>query len=717
MMKKCIFYLCINLFVLNTLQAQEVLTGLRFNPEIKKISDNFSILHQKSVSKFIYYESILIPFTEDFSNYSFYPDTGLWIDNYAFVNNSFGLNLPTLGMVTLDAVDQFGRVYQHGQKVAFPADTLTSRPIRLDSIFSPFPKGLTAADSLYFSFYYQPGGGIGQPWNRLGNAPETDDSLLLEFGYYTGDTVLAYYVNELFIADKDFAIGDTIFSSCDSTLFLVLSGENKQGDSLYVPCDSVLALESKWIRVWSSEGMTLEAFVDTFDLDTANLLFQQVMIPIVDSVYFNKGFQFRFRNYASLEYTDNNPTWASNVDFWNVDYIRLDRTRSWMDTIIDDVAFSNNPGSILAHYQSMPWSQFKNNQTNELIDDFKVKLSNLSGVVKNTSYKYIITDEENQMIDNYDGGSYNISPVFSSGFQTYQPHANPPFSSTFPSDNKDSAIFNIIHIFKEAGSGDKNPKNDTAVFQQKFYNYFAYDDGVPESGYTVLNVYSYRTSMALGFSLYKADTLRAIEIYINQVLYDLNNFQFELTVWADSSNYPGKIIYSELIEQEYSNDLYGFQRFYLNNPVPVSGKFYIGYQIETKNYLNVGFDQNNTSETIFYKTGNYWEKSFLFGTPMLRPFLGKEWTPLAIDAAEENISFQINLYPNPVNDILHLSLPEKIESKDIQMEIFTVNGQKIYSGNYRENINVSNYQSGFYVLKAYHKTTGEMLQSKFIVYH
>lgn len=718
MMKKLLLYLCIHLIVLNALQAQEVLTGLRFNPEIKKISDNNRVFHQKAISKFIHYEAIPIPFTEDFSNYMFYPDTALWIDNYAFVNQSFGLNLPSVGMATLDAVDQFGRIYNHAQKTSFPADTLTSRPIRLDSIFSPFSKELTVADSLYFSFYYQPGGGMGQPWSRLGNAPETGDSLILEFGYYTGDTVLAYYINELFIADSDYAVGDTIFSSCDTNLFVIVTIDYKQGDSIYVPCDSVLTLGSKWAKVWSSGGMTLEAFIDTFNLDTTKLLFQQVMIPIVDSGYFNKGFQFRFRNYASLEYADNNPTWASNVDFWNIDYIRLDRARAWADTVIDDVAFSNNPGSVLSHYQSMPWLQFKNNQTNELIKDFKVKLSNLSGVVKNTSYKYVIVDKAGQIVDDYSGGAYNISPVFSSGFQTYQPHANPSFSSTFPPDNKDSAVFNIIHVFREAGSGDRNPKNDTVVFTQKFYNYFAYDDGTPESGYTVLNVYSYRTAMALGFSLYKADTLRAIEMYINQVLNDQNNFKFTLTVWADSSNYPGKILYSELIEQEYSNELYGFQRFYLSNSIPVSGKFHIGYQIDTKNYLNVGFDQNNNhNEQVSYKTGNFWEKSFLVGTPMLRPFLGKSWTPVGLNEAEASVFSTINIYPNPVNDMLNLYISNNIESKDVRIEIFSVNGQKIYSGNYKENINVSNYKSGFYVLKAYHKSTHEVLQSKFIISH
>jgi len=704
--------------MINGIHAQEILTGLRFNPIILKTLYNPTLLHQKSIDKIIHYNSILIPFSDDFSKNTMYPDTALWIDDYAFVNQSFGLNPPSIGIVTLDAVDQYGKIYEHAGQTAFTADTLTSRPIRLDSIFSPFPKALTPADSIYFSFFYQPGGGIGKPWNRIGNAPESGDSLVLEFGYYTGDTVLAYYTHRMYIADTLISIGDTVFSLCDPTLFLIATEDYEEGDTLYLPCDSVMMLQSVWTRVWASEGMTLENFVDSFNLDTNKLLFHQLLIPITDSVFFNHGFQFRFRNYASLEYVDNNPTWASNVDFWNIDYIRLDRARTIVDTIIDDVALSNNPGSVLTNYQSMPWSQFKNNQTNELIQSFDLKLCNLSGVVKNTSYSYFITDENNQVVDTYSGGAYNISPVFSSGFQTYQPHAKPTFASTFPSDNNDSAAFKIKHVFREAGSGDKNAQNDTAVFEQNFYNYFAYDDGTPESGYTVINVYSYRTSMAMGFSLYKADTLRAVSMYINQVLNDANDFEFTLTVWKDSSNYPGKILYSETVTQEYSNELYGFQRYYLQKPLAVSGKIYVGYQITTKNYLNVGFDQNhNNCEHVYYKTGNYWEKSFLAGSPMIRPFVGNAWIPVSITDLQTDYALNVMVYPNPVNDKIQLSVSNSLIQPDIHIEIYTINGQKIYSGSFTENIDASMYKSGFYILKAYCKSTNQVQVSKFVINH
>lgn len=713
-MRRVILCLCITLLNISA-YSQEILTGLHSNTQMNVFQKHLFQLQQKKVQSFIFHSSLALPFTEDFSTSIGYPDTALWIDNYAFINQSFAINAPSFGVATLDAVDQYGKIYEHAGQTAFSADTLTSKPIRLDSIFSPLPKRLTPSDSVYFSFFYQPGGGLGQPWNRLGNAPESTDSLVLEFGYYTGDTVLAYYTYRLYIADTSFSIGDTIFSMCDPSLFIIAGINYKEGDSIYLPCDSVLALESKWKHVWSSAGMTMEAFIENYSLDTNKLLFRQVMIPITDSVFFNKGFQFRFRNYASLEYNENNPTWASNVDFWNIDYVRLDRARTINDTVIDDVAFSKNPGSVLANYQAMPWSQFKNNQGKELVKKLKVKLSNLSEVEKNTSYRYVVTDDKDQAIGNYDGGSYNISPVYSHGFQTYNPHSSPDYTTNFPANNNDSALFKIVHIFKEAGSGDKNQKNDTIVFEQKFYNYFAYDDGIPESGYTVINAYSDRTAMAMGFKLHQDDTLRAIAMYINHVLNNENDFQFTLSVWADSSNYPGKLIYHKVINQEYSNELYGLQHYYLSEPVPISGKFYIGYQIETKNYLNVGFDQNcNASAHVYYKTGKYWEKSFLAGTPMLRPYIGNAWEPVAINDIEET-RLDVRIYPNPANDKIQINLSDPMQGNDLRIEIYSLNGQKVYNGNFTNNIDVSNLKSGFYILKTHNTKTKEIRHFKFII--
>ena len=190
--KHYFFIILIIFFIQQTTLGQIRLTGLYKSEAVEQAYKQLPKKQHKSTS-FIYYEPIILPFSDDFSNYTGYPDTARWIGNQAFVNQSFAVNPPTIGSVTLDALNEQGRIYEHASKSSFGADTLLSRPIRLDSIFYPFPRALTPADSVMFYFFYQPGGGEGTAWEGLGNSPESTDSLILEFGYQTGNIALLYY--------------------------------------------------------------------------------------------------------------------------------------------------------------------------------------------------------------------------------------------------------------------------------------------------------------------------------------------------------------------------------------------------------------------------------------------------------------------------------------------------------------------------------------------
>ena len=212
--------------------SQEQLVPLGGNDVIKKAHKQLP--KQQKSTQFIYYEPIGLPFVDDFSNYTGYPDTALWIGKQAYVNQSFAVTPPTIGCVTLDAVNERGFVYAHAtvSPTTFSADTLLSRPIRLDSVFAPVPMQLTPKDSVYFSFYYQPGGGLGKPWNLLGAAPEPDDSLLLEFGYQTGRVILLHYLTDLQMIGDTLEPGDTLYSFCNPNLFIVVGGNYFPGDIL-----------------------------------------------------------------------------------------------------------------------------------------------------------------------------------------------------------------------------------------------------------------------------------------------------------------------------------------------------------------------------------------------------------------------------------------------------------------------------------------------------
>ncbi|MBR6847359.1 MAG: T9SS type A sorting domain-containing protein [Bacteroidales bacterium] len=116
-----------------------------------------------------------LPFYDDFSSSNIYPDSTKWIDRNAYINSGFPLNPVTRNAATLDVLDEYGEVYDYAISNPFIAEYLSSTTIRLDSVFEPTPKALTPADSLYFSFFYQPQGN--------GNPPENPDSLVLEFGF------------------------------------------------------------------------------------------------------------------------------------------------------------------------------------------------------------------------------------------------------------------------------------------------------------------------------------------------------------------------------------------------------------------------------------------------------------------------------------------------------------------------------------------------------
>lgn len=152
--------LCILLLtLLHPAKTQEFVLPLNNNPQLL---DNSQPPVKKAVSE----ELLELPLLDDFSYRSSYPDPTLWADNYAYINNGYAVDPPTIGVATLDALDENGAVYDFAtiSPATFDADLLTSHPINLN-----YP----ASDSIYLSFFYQPQGN--------GLKPMPYDSLYLDF--------------------------------------------------------------------------------------------------------------------------------------------------------------------------------------------------------------------------------------------------------------------------------------------------------------------------------------------------------------------------------------------------------------------------------------------------------------------------------------------------------------------------------------------------------
>jgi hypothetical protein len=164
-------------FICSDIHAQS-LRGLSENPVIKKhLSENPSGLkraHQQA--KLLQ----TLPFFEDFSAPSVFPDPEKWTDNYTFVNNSFAVDPISVGVVTLDAIDEYGNVYAINNKPV-SSDKITSHDFDLSAY-------ALSGEVIHLSFFYQCGG--------KGETPELGDSLLLEYYYQPQNKwVLAWSAN------------------------------------------------------------------------------------------------------------------------------------------------------------------------------------------------------------------------------------------------------------------------------------------------------------------------------------------------------------------------------------------------------------------------------------------------------------------------------------------------------------------------------------------
>ena len=642
---KNVVYALILWFCAGSLYAQESLVGIEVNAVLQQLSKKTSRCSKSEVV-------LQLPFFDDFSNYSGYPNALLWADEHVYINSSYGVYPPTVGVATLDALDKFGNLHPNASTSLFSADTLTSNIIRLDSLFTPYKKAVTAADSIYLSFYFQPCGGYGNMWERIGNAPSVDDSLMLDF--------------------------------YDANL-------------------------NTWNTVWASAG---------FDLDTlyahSGFFFKYVAVAITDSIYFSDSFQFRFRNYCSLD-NSAKPGVAANTDQWNIDYVYLSNSRTCLDTAIRDIAFVLSAPSFLKDYQAMPSKQFRQS---DMKTNAALTITNLYSTALECNYSYIVEQDNGSVVSTYSGGHDNISPFYPSGeYQTAEAHANPPIDFAFTVNTNSPSAFTIKHIIKNGITGDLHPENDTITFNQVFDNYYAYDDGTAENGYGLTSSNNVMF-LAYKFKLNTSDTLTAIDMFFNQTMDGENTeVPFYITIWDDNNGLPGNVIYKS---SKYSYPKFGelnqYRRYVLERGVKVSGTIYIGFEQRSRYFINLGFDRNNdVRQYIFYKTGMEWQQSILSGALMMRPCFGAKAAIGIADKLPVPESKTIKAYPNPAKDRIFVSLPDCELGDNYTIYIYSMQGKCVYAQPLSGGISTASFANGLYMINVVDNNTKQQYSTKIVI--
>lgn len=551
---------------------------------------------------------------DDFSYQGPYPDTSIWLDNFVFINRDYPKAPITMGVATFDGLNNDGFPYNFAASPGSSgvADYLTSKPIDLSGV-----------SSVYLSFFYQAQG--------IGNAPESVDSLVLEFREPGASTL--------------------------------------------------------WKHMWAAEGYVLAANDSTWN---------RVMLPVSDSVFLKKGFQFRFRNYATL---------SGNVDHWHIDYVYLNEGRNSADTTFDDIAFVYDGTSLLKDYTAMPWKQYSQSEIRTSVPNL---IRNNYDNLRNLIYDYVITDDVNVSQIGTFTGSSNILPFDTTHIYTDCDVSSGCISevnintSAFPSSLTAPGKYTISHYYRNGTTKDLVPLNDTLRVQANFSNYFSYDDGTAESSYGIPALYG---QLAEKFVITVADTLQAIDIYWNPVLTDATLYTFNLMVWANNGGVPGSVIFTDTTAVPIYNKTghNQFTRYYLQKKKVylIPGTYYFGMKQNTNQFLNVGVDKNiNTQDKIFYNASGTWYTPSYSGSLMLHPVFGStsDFTGITAPVKKEDT---FDIYPNPASDKLFVESESQNTRHHRIYSVIDLYGRNIKSGLLSEidYIDVSELSNGIYFFK------------------
>lgn len=530
---------------------------------------------------------VTLPFFDDFTKLGLYPDESKWQRGNVFANSSFPKMPVNYRSATLDVIDRYGKVYSRGSSNPFIGDTLMSVRIRLDSYGDQV---LTPADSLYFSFYYQPAG--------FGDSPERDDSLVLKFGYGSDDGIVWKHIWSTEGVELD--------------TFLLGCGSNQYFKKVMIPItDSCFFTDEFYVMFYNYGTLPTTMYPnDRSNMDQWN----------VDFVYLDKN--------RSIIASDTYPM----VSFTNTSPTFLKRYRAMP----------------YKHYKDNPINEI-DNVFNMYLTNLDINMHEVRYHCEvednNSDWSYTFPNalypSEIFVINQYNNvGVMKDSIVMGNFIYPYNL-------------NTDTTSFTIRHRIEVVDEHGDEVAGDIIVAQQGFYNYFAYDDGTPEMGYGLVPGDTYfaaqfkvmtldtlagvqilfnRTYNDANYNFFDIVVWRDNNGKPGEVLYTLEN---QRPKWDD-------------------NKMYAFSDYLFNDVVKVNSTFYVGIRQRYNKSINIGFDTSvDNSQYCFFDVGSGWHNTSYSGSLMIRPVMGKNPYFVGIEENQE-CSVKMNLYPNPASNIVRI---------------------------------------------------------------
>ncbi|MFP4060894.1 MAG: T9SS type A sorting domain-containing protein [Bacteroidales bacterium] len=472
-------------------------------------------------------------------------------------------------------------------------------------------------------------------------------------------------------------------------------------DSLFVdfkgPKDTV------WQKIWSVPGV--ESGISEFT---------RVVLPVNNPAWLDTGFQFRFRNYASLGSINFDPGRVDNDDHWNIDFVYLDANRDPQAESFEDVAFTTIYDSIMNKYSSVPWRHWPVAADSEFKGKIVADIKNFFNVSRTIDLDYFQYDFLSDYFVKKNTRVTEIPPG--------QTHTFLPLPDQFPSNGNDSARFILTSYLSidTVSARSIYRWNDTTQITYQFYDYYAYDDGSAENGYGISGQGTQDAMVAYRFESYMEDTLTGVYIYFNKVLNDQNVRDFRLAVWTDEEDSPGQMIYrtEDTTFRPEFNHLNSFVYYPLDTYLVVDDKFYLGWQQLSPDFMNVGWDVNRrASGSLFYYLNGRWNPSTFSGALMMRPVFGTKSRPTSVSRAKK-LNPAITFYPNPAHDILYWNIDNNNYHVST-FNIFDISGKIVNNparfSHEKGEVDVSRLKQGIYFVRVIFED-GTSYSGKFLKY-
>lgn len=437
----------------------------------------------------------------------------------------------------------------------------------------------------------------------------------------------------------------------------------------------ILPPSGNWQTVWEKSGG------DGLDRN----LFTQEIISILPE-WQHANFQFRFFS---------NGRQSGPFDSWLLDYVYLNSERSPSLLTYPDRAITVPSAVRLGDFGAYPWELLAKHQKDNW-STVKSEFQNLENRFRAMEFSVTLQDSS----------ATNLLPINTTTPFNPVPNAlerRTIVSRTFseiPVPSQPGEIYFETSLITGDGLLTSITGTDTTRYAQvdfrindqvrtKFSlrDFFAYDQG--QADYTA-GINQRSGQLAIAYTTPEPVVLTGISIdfasarQANQVV--------DLVVWSSLDNTP---LYTQEVTLPARSPEQPIIYFKLEEAVPVSGTFYVGFTQFTNDFLQVGLDKSTDfGGRIYYNVGGGWvQNKDVAGALLIRPHVR-----LASNAGG-NVSTNTSLrvYPNPAIDEV------KIEGEFSYLQVLDAYGREItpprIANNLGEVLNFKDQLPGLYFIR------------------